>query len=78
MTNTDLLKEKIEQSPHKVYYIAGRCGLSYQGFMNKVNGKSDFTAPQILILEQVLGLSLEEVRTIFFAGDVDDVSTRGK
>ena len=32
MTNTDLLKAKIESSGYKLKYIAAKIGLSYQGF----------------------------------------------
>ena len=47
MTNTDLLKAKIESSGYKLKYIAAKIGLSYQGFLNKINNKTEFTAPEI-------------------------------
>ena len=66
MTNTELLRKKIDESGYKLTYIAEQCGLTYQGFMNKVNNKSDFTAPEIGILRTLLKLSPEEVERIFF------------
>lgn len=66
MTNTELLRQKIDESGYKLTYIAEQCGLTYQGFMNKVNNKSDFTAPEIGILRILLKLSPEEVERIFF------------
>ena len=75
MTNTDLLIQKMDASGYKRDYIAKQCGLTYQGLMNKVNNKSDFTAPEIKILRILLKLSPEEVEAIFFTDDVDKTST---
>ena len=43
MTNTTLLKAKIDASGYKMKYIANRIGLSYQGLLNKIRNKTDFT-----------------------------------
>lgn len=67
MTNTKLLKEKISTSGYKLNYIAEQCNLTYQGLMNKVNGKNDFTAPEIHKLRELLKLSPADVEIIFFA-----------
>ena len=75
MTDTGLLKVKIEESGYKLQFIAERCNLSYQGFMNKVNNKTDFTAPEIKILRDLLKMSPTEMEVIFFAVDVDKTST---
>lgn len=40
MTNTDLLKKKIEDSGYKMKYIASKIGLSYQGFLNKIQNQN--------------------------------------
>ena len=71
MTNTELLRKKIDESGYKLLFIAEKCGLSYQGFMNKVNGKSEFNAPEITKLRALLEMSPEEVECIFFASVVD-------
>lgn len=75
MTDTGLLKVKIGESGYKLQFIAEKCNLSYQGFMNKVNNKTDFTAPEINILRELLKMSPLDVEAIFFAVDVDKTST---
>lgn len=40
MTNSKLLRKYIEQSGLKRTYVAGKLGLSYQGYLNKESGKS--------------------------------------
>lgn len=76
MTNTELLRRKIDEAGYKLSYVAEQCGLTYQGFMNKVNNKSDFTAPEINKLRILLRLSPEDVERIFFTDDVDKSSTK--
>lgn len=66
MTDTKELRQRIKDSGLKLNWIAKRCGLSYQGFLNKVDNKTDFTAPQILILKELLNLKPKEVESIFF------------
>ena len=67
MTNTTLLKAKIDASGCKMKYIANRIGLSYQGFLNKIRNKTDFTAPEIKSLCELLHIGTEEMEQIFFA-----------
>ena len=67
MTNTDLHKEKIEDSGYKMKYIATKIGLSYQGFLNKLQHNTDFTAPEIKGLRELLCISTDEAEKIFFA-----------
>lgn len=67
MTNTDLLKAKIESSGYKLKYIASKIGLSYQGFLNKIQNKTDFTAPEIKGLRELLCIPADEAEKIFFA-----------
>ena len=67
MTNTELLKEKIEQSGYKLRYIASKIGITYQGLLNKINNKSEFRANEIQALHDLLGLTDEERVAIFFA-----------
>lgn len=76
MTNTELLKAKIDESGYKIHYIAEKCGLTYQGFLNKMNNKTQFTAPEIKTLRILLNLSPEDVERIFFADSVDKTSTK--
>lgn len=76
MTNTELLKAKIDESGYKIQYVAEKCGLSYQGFLNKMNNKTQFTAPEIKTLRTLLKLSPEDVERIFFTDCVDNLSTK--
>ena len=67
MTNAALLKAKIDASGYKMKYVADRIGLTYQGFLNKIRNKTDFTAPEIKGLGELLHIETEEMEQIFFA-----------
>ena len=41
MTNTELLREKINASGYKLQFVAEKCGLTYFGLMKKVNNETD-------------------------------------
>ena len=72
MTNTTLLRRKIDKSGYKLIFIAEKCGLTYQGFMKKVNNETEFKASEIQTLKELLNLTTEEVNAIFFAVHVDE------
>lgn len=76
MTDERLLRAKIDEHGLKLRFVAAKCGLSYQGFLNKMTNQSEFTAPEMRTLRELLGLSLDEMDAIFFANEVDKVSTR--
>lgn len=65
MTNTKLLREKIEQSGYKLRFIAEKIGITYQGLLNKINNRSEFRANEIQALYDLLGLTEEERVAIF-------------
>ncbi len=67
MTNVELLREKIEESGYKLRYIADRVGITYQCLLNKLKNKSDFRAPEIQALCELLNLSRDERDAIFFS-----------
>ena len=71
MTDTERLNKKIKDSGIKKNWISEKCGMSYNSFLNKLNNKTDFTAPEISTLKDVLGLSPQEVNDIFFSQMVD-------
>ena len=75
MTDTELLREAIDRSGYKKTYIAKRIGLTYQGFLNKERGESEFRQSEIEGLGELLCLSLEEKERIFFAKKVDKMAT---
>lgn len=66
MTDTALLKQKIEESGYKLKFIAQRLELTYQGFLKKINNESEFKASEISVLAELLRLSDKERDNIFF------------
>ena len=72
MTNTQLLREKMEQSGYKLRFIATKAGLTYQGLLNKLNNVREFKASEIKALSDLLNLSeAERTAIFFFPPDVD-------
>ena len=68
MTNTDLLKDKIEKSGLKNGYIADFVGISRQLLWKKVNNLTPFNQYEIDKMCEVLRItSLKEKEAIFFA-----------
>jgi transcriptional regulator with XRE-family HTH domain len=67
MVNSELLRERIDNSGLKIVFIASRLGISGQAFRNKMNNKSEFTASELKELSELLNVkSLKEMNTIFF------------
>ncbi len=66
MTNSELLKQRMDDSGYKLRFIAEKIGLSYQGMMNKVNNKHEFTVSEIQGLCTLLNISQSEREEIFF------------
>lgn len=75
MTNTRLLRAKLEQSGFKLRFVAEQIGITYQGFLNKINNRSEFRAKEIQALYKLLGLTEEERIAIFFTQEVDKMPT---
>ena len=71
MVNTKMLRDKINDAGYKLQFVAEKCGLTYFGFMKKVNNETEFKASEIMILKVLLNLTDKEVIQIFFALDVD-------
>lgn len=67
MTDTVRLKSLVESSGLKKTFIAEKLGLSYQGYLKKENGKSDFMATEVSIMKDLLRLSNKEVSEIFLS-----------
>ena len=66
-TNTELLREKMEQSGYKLRFIAMKAGLTYQGLLNKLNNVREFKASEIKALSDLLNLTEAERTAIFFS-----------
>ena len=71
MTNTSLLEEYIERSGYKRSYIASKIGRSPYALAQKINNESEFKASEIETLCSLLGISIKDRMTIFFAKGVD-------
>ena len=54
MTNTNLLRSKIDESGYKLTYLAEKCNLTYFGFMKKVNNETEFKASEIKTLKKTV------------------------
>ena len=76
MTNETLLRNAIARNGMKIKFVAERIELSYQGFLNKMTGKSEFNAKEIVNLCKLLHIERHERDNIFFAKEVDETSSR--
>ena len=67
MTNTNLLRKKIEESVLKRHFIAYKLGISITTLTAKINGTSEFNQTEIQTLCELLNIkSLKEKNSIFF------------
>ena len=71
MTDTELLKRKIDDSGYKIIFLADKVGLTPQGFYKKLKDGSDWTFSQVMILQELLRLTKEEIDAIFFNQKVE-------
>lgn len=71
MTDVELLEKIIDESGYRLDFIAKRMGLTYQGFRNKMTGKSEFKTREVAILSNLLGLTSEQRDRIFFTQKVE-------
>lgn len=71
MTNTSLLRKKIDESGYKLCFIASKLGITYQGFLKKINNETEFKASEMQILRELLNLTDAEFEQIFFTNNVD-------
>lgn len=75
MNGSQKLKALIDGSGYKIRFIAEQIGLTYQGFVNKINDISKFRANEIAILCELLKIDDETRNAIFFDQYVDGQST---
>ena len=75
MTDSIKLKQKIIESGYRRKYIADMMGLSYYGLQNKVEGRTDFKAREIVRICDLLNIDVNDREAIFFAPDVDSMPT---
>lgn len=68
MTNTEALRQCIDQSGYKMQYIADQVGISRFALNQKIENKTQFKSEEIKTICNVLGISsLKERDRIFFA-----------
>ena len=75
MTNTALLRIKINELGYKLNFVARKLGITYAGLLKKINNETEFKASEIQILQKLLRLSNAERDEIFFAENVDSQGT---
>lgn len=71
MTNTSLLRKKIDESGYKLRFIASKLSITYQGFLKKINNETEFKASEMQILRELLNLTDAEFEQIFFTLNVE-------
>lgn len=71
MANTSLLRKKIDESGYKLRFIASKLGITYQGFLKKINNETEFKASEMQILRELLNLTDAEFEQIFFTLNVE-------
>lgn len=67
MTDSKKLREIIKSRGISFAFIADKIGISRQGFVKKLDENSDFKAYQMFIIKDLLRLTEEEARDIFFS-----------
>lgn len=67
MTNTNLLKEHINNSGYKRSYIAARLGITTYSLSMKINNESEFKASEMTALSNLLKIDARTRDAIFFA-----------
>lgn len=66
MTNSVLLRQKINECGYKLVFVAAKCGLTYYGFLKKLNNETEFKVGEVANLKELLQLTDAEVGAIFF------------
>lgn len=65
MLDVERYADIVNRSGLKKVFIAEKLGISYQGYLNKEQGKNDFTTSQVKILKDLFNLTKTEVAEIF-------------
>lgn len=75
MVDTKKLEERIAKSGYKKQKIAANLGITPASLRNKITNKTEFNVAEYIYLEDILNLTREESRSIFFAKKVERDST---
>ena len=71
MTDFTMLRGKMDDSGMTMTAIASKSGILRETLYNRLNGKGDFTASEMMGLAKTLNLSNQERDEIFFANEVE-------
>ena len=71
MTDIELLLSKIQESGMTMMAIAEKSGIERATLYNRLKGKGEFTASEIVSLSSVLRLSKPERDKIFLSANVN-------
>lgn len=71
MINLKALDDAIAASGLKRQFIADKIGITRYSLLNKLKGKTEFTASEMHTLRVVLRMNLRDFNRIFFASDVN-------
>lgn len=67
MTDTKMLRDRINSLGLKYKYIASVLGISTYALQMKIDNDSEFKVSEVNSLSEILGLTLKEKDMIFFA-----------
>lgn len=66
MINTELLRQKIDESGYRFSWIAKQLNLSPYGLRKKVDGENEFKVSEVSKICKLLNISDEGRESIFF------------
>ena len=76
MTNSKLIRETIKERGLKIKYVAEKMGLSHYGLQKKMDNITEFKVSEVdAFCAAVGGLARDDMIKIFFADEVDYLST---
>lgn len=76
--NTAMLNSKINESGLKRSAIASKLDLTCAGLNKKIKCRTEFKASEIQAIAKVIGLSKDEIFTIFFTDFVGKTTTNSQ
>lgn len=75
MVNEKLFRQVVDGCGIKLTYLAEAMHLSYQGLLNKMHGKSEFTVVEAYTFQQVTHCDNPTRDAIFYAENVESEAT---
>lgn len=78
MTNSTLLRLKIKNKGFRLSHLVCKLNTSYAWLKKKIDGEIPFKNDEILILSKILELTDSEIMDIFFADEVDKMTTKNQ